>query len=92
MGQDKGGLLGGRELPAQDIYHNEAKHALINDGWTITDDPYFIKLWASILIICRGWKNTTESALSIWVSRLQSMTPSFKNDYPKPLSSDIASN
>ncbi len=29
--------------PAKDIYHNEVKNALIKDGWTITDDPYFIK-------------------------------------------------
>lgn len=30
-------------MPAKDIYHNEVKNALIKDGWTITDDPYFIK-------------------------------------------------
>lgn len=30
-------------MPAKDIYHKEAKHALINDGWTITDDPLTIR-------------------------------------------------
>jgi hypothetical protein len=30
-------------MPAKDTYHNEVKNALIKDGWTITDDPYFIK-------------------------------------------------
>ncbi|HLJ92396.1 MAG TPA: element excision factor XisH family protein [Gemmataceae bacterium] len=27
-------------MPAQDIYHDSAKNALIKDGWTITPDPY----------------------------------------------------
>ncbi|MBI3650601.1 MAG: XisH family protein [Acidobacteria bacterium] len=26
-------------MPAQDIYHNCVKNALIKDGWTITNDP-----------------------------------------------------
>lgn len=26
-------------MPAQDIYHNAVKQALIKDGWTITADP-----------------------------------------------------
>ncbi|MEA5618183.1 XisH family protein [Cronbergia sp. UHCC 0137] len=30
-------------MPAKDIYHDAVKNALINDGWTITDDPYKIK-------------------------------------------------
>jgi hypothetical protein len=31
-------------MPAKDIYHNAVKHALQKDGWTITDDPYILKL------------------------------------------------
>ena len=31
-------------MPAKDIYHDAAKQALINDGWTITHDPYTIKI------------------------------------------------
>jgi Rad3-related DNA helicase len=31
-------------MPARDIYHNNAKNALIKDGWTITHDPYHLKL------------------------------------------------
>ena len=27
---------------AQDFYHQQVKHALIKDGWTITADPYKI--------------------------------------------------
>lgn len=30
-------------MPAKDLYHNAVKNALIQDGWTITADPYFIK-------------------------------------------------
>lgn len=26
-------------MPARDIYHDNVKNALINDGWTITHDP-----------------------------------------------------
>jgi len=29
-------------MPAKDIYHDAVKNALINEGWTITADPYFI--------------------------------------------------
>jgi hypothetical protein len=28
---------------AKDLYHYIVKEALIEDGWTITDDPYFIE-------------------------------------------------
>lgn len=31
-------------MAARDIYHDSAKNALINDGWTITDDPLKLKL------------------------------------------------
>jgi len=30
-------------MPAKDLYHHAVKQALINDGWTITADPYFIR-------------------------------------------------
>jgi hypothetical protein len=29
-------------MPAYDRYHDEVRHALEKDGWTITDDPYTI--------------------------------------------------
>ena len=29
---------------AKDIYHEIVKQALIKDGWTITNDPYFLSL------------------------------------------------
>jgi len=30
-------------MPALDLYHNAAKQALINDGWTITHDPLHLR-------------------------------------------------
>lgn len=30
-------------MPKLDIIHNAVKNALLNDGWTITDDPYVIQ-------------------------------------------------
>lgn len=29
-------------MPAQDIFHDSVKNALIKDGWTITDDPLYL--------------------------------------------------
>ena len=29
-------------MPAKDIYHETVKNALIKDGWTITDDPFYV--------------------------------------------------
>jgi hypothetical protein len=31
-------------MPAKDTYHNAVKIALIKDGWTITHDPFRIRL------------------------------------------------
>jgi hypothetical protein len=33
-------------MPAQDIYHNAVKNALIKDNWTITHDPLRLQ-WGS---------------------------------------------
>lgn len=30
-------------MPAKDTYHDAVKNALIKDGWTITDDPLYIR-------------------------------------------------
>ena len=29
-------------MPAQDIFYDSVKNALIKDGWTITDDPLYL--------------------------------------------------
>jgi len=29
-------------MPQRDMYHDAVKQALINDGWTVTHDPYVI--------------------------------------------------
>jgi hypothetical protein len=34
----------GDAMPAKDIYHQTVKIALVKDGWTITHDPYRIRL------------------------------------------------
>ena len=31
-------------MPAKDIYHNTVRNALLKDGWTITHDPFRIRL------------------------------------------------
>lgn len=30
-------------MPARDLFHDQVIHALIKDGWTITDDPLHIR-------------------------------------------------
>lgn len=54
-------------MPARDYYHDIVCHALQKDGWTITHDPYRIKLANIELIIDKdkthyllveiGWEN-----------------------------------
>ncbi len=31
-------------MPAKDFYHNTVVNALIKDGWTITDNPLYLRL------------------------------------------------
>ena len=31
-------------MPAKDKYHQQVRHALEKEGWTITHDPYFLRL------------------------------------------------
>ncbi len=38
-------------MPAKDIYHDNCKQALINEGWTITHDPYNLKVGRKDLFI-----------------------------------------
>lgn len=38
-------------MPALDIYHDQVKHALIKDGWTITDDPLTIRFGRKVLYV-----------------------------------------
>lgn len=41
-------------MPAKDIYHDIVRNALIKDGWTITHDPYPLKLGRTDLYIDLG--------------------------------------
>ena len=36
-------------MPKRDIIHHAVKHALIKDGWLITDDPYIIQYQKTVL-------------------------------------------
>jgi hypothetical protein len=36
-------------VPKLDIIHHAVKHALIKDGWLITDDPYIIQYQKTVL-------------------------------------------
>jgi hypothetical protein len=36
--------LWGKPMPAKDIYHNTVKKSLEKDGWTITHDPFPLKI------------------------------------------------
>jgi len=29
-------------MPQQDLYHAQVRNALVKDGWTITDDPFYM--------------------------------------------------
>ncbi len=31
-------------MPAKDIYHETVKNAMLKAGWTITHDPYHLRL------------------------------------------------
>ncbi len=33
-----------KSMPAKDKYHHQVRRALEKDGWSITHDPYFLKL------------------------------------------------
>jgi len=41
-------------MPAKDFYHDIVRNALIKDGWTITHDPYPLKLGKKDLFIDLG--------------------------------------
>jgi hypothetical protein len=38
-------------MPAKDIFHDCVKHALIKDGWIVTDDPLSLKIAKKDLFI-----------------------------------------
>ncbi len=41
-------------MPARDLYHDAVKSALEKDGWTVTHDPYPLKLGRSDLFVDLG--------------------------------------
>ncbi len=43
-------------MPARDLYHDAARNALVEDGWTITHDPYKVQLGKKDLFIDLGAK------------------------------------
>jgi hypothetical protein len=49
-------------MPAKNIYHDSVVHALIADGWTITDDPLRISFGSRDLYVDLGAERTTIGA------------------------------
>jgi hypothetical protein len=45
-------------MPAKDVIHDAVKNALVNDGWTITDDPLRLKYKAVNLSVDLGAERT----------------------------------
>ncbi len=41
-------------MPAKDRYHDDAKTALVNDGWTITHDPLTLRWGRKDLFVDLG--------------------------------------
>ena len=41
-------------MPAKDLFHDTVKRALIKDGWTITDDPLFLRFGSVDMYIDLG--------------------------------------
>lgn len=41
-------------MPAKDLYHDTVKTALIQDGWTITDDPFSMEIGGRDLFVDFG--------------------------------------
>ncbi|HAX76056.1 MAG TPA: fatty-acid synthase [Cyanobacteria bacterium UBA11372] len=39
-------------MPAKDLYHDTVRTALIKDGWTITDDPFKLRVGGLAYWIC----------------------------------------
>lgn len=42
------------DMPAKDIFHDVVKHALIRDGWVITNDPLSLKVGRKDLFVDLG--------------------------------------
>jgi hypothetical protein len=49
-------------VPAQNIYHDAVTHALIADGWTITDDPLTLSFGGKDLFVDLGAERLTIAA------------------------------
>ena len=41
-------------VPAKDLFHNAVKHALVRDGWSITNDPLSLKVGRKDLFVDLG--------------------------------------
>jgi hypothetical protein len=41
-------------MPARDKYHDTVKHALVKDGWTITHDPFMLRMGSKDLYVDLG--------------------------------------
>ena len=49
-------------MPAKDQFHEAVKNALVKEGWTITDDPLFLKFGEVDMYVGLG----AEKVISAW--------------------------
>lgn len=69
---------------AKDIYHNLVKNGLIQEGWTITDDPYSLPLTKKKLAIDLGaekWIVAENGHRKIAVEVKSFTNPSYINEF-----------
>jgi hypothetical protein len=70
-------------MAAKDLIHDAVKNALVKDGWTITDDPFFIKYKKVSLSIDLAAEKTLaaeRNGVKIAVEVKSFLTPSLLND------------
>ena len=65
-------------MPAKNIYHDAVVHALVADGWTITDDPLTVSFGGRDLFVDLGAERTTLAAEK-GGERIAVEVPSFLN-------------
>lgn len=74
-------------MPAKDLHHEVVVEALINDGWTITDDPLFLSYGGRGLYVDLGAEKSTIAAqkdeIKIAVEIKSFLRPSAVDDLQK---------
>lgn len=54
-------------MPAKDAFHDSVRSALEREGWTVTDDPYFVNYGGKrIYVDLAAERPTVSSSRSRW--------------------------